>query len=205
MPACPESRRCQHPEGPAWCPLAGVWEEPERRACPHVHHARGSALREGTGRLERSETAVADLIRWWLGAPWTGEPRQLLGPPGRSGAAGVGLREGFRLGPEFATSWGAASQPRTSPRPRTVMRMLSLPLSPPLELPRRWGERNAGPLGAVEGKRVSSEGCLSSLREVSGVASGCWRCCSGAQAQGKPLFWGYLGLPAEEEPLGAIV
>lgn len=85
------------------------------------------------------------------------------------------------------------------------MRMLSLPLPLPLELPRRWGERNAGPLGAAEGKRVSSEGRLSSLCEVSGVASGCQRCCSGAQARGKPLFWGHLGLPAEEEPLGAIV
>lgn len=46
---------------------------------------------------------------------------------------------------------------------------------------------------------------LSSQREVSGVASGCQRCCSRVQVLGKSLFWGYLGLPGEEEPLGAIV
>lgn len=52
---------------------------------------------------------------------------------------------------------------------------------------------------------MPSEGGLSSLREVSGVTSGRQCGCYGAQAQGKPLFWGYLGLPGEEEPLRAIV
>ena len=60
-PACPESRRCLHPEGPARCPPVGLWEEPERRACLPVHHARGPARREGTGSLGWSESAVAGL------------------------------------------------------------------------------------------------------------------------------------------------
>ena len=136
-----------------------------------------------------------------MGAPWTGELRQLPGPPGCSGAAGVGLREGFRLSPEFAISGGAASQPRTSPRPCTVMHVLSPPL-PPL-----WSYRGGG-VKETQGPRVlrresvcpRKEACLPCVRSL-GSLQAARAAVTGHRHRGSPCSGGILGYLVRRSPL----